>query len=303
MINCGKSDSSRANSFNNRSEDNSSADGSTYSVPVGQVSPKTHDSTIKVSAHVHDDQPQQIRTFQTLEASKLMKDQCFTGYLSSDGTVEEAPRSAKELDPTFIKTMECSKFSAFFSKNASECDSARSSESKTHEYSGPLCSMVKSTSSDTPMSLGTPVSSSELSAALLCASTTSLSNSGFRNRHRRVGVIEEDDLSTPYNHYSFRCLSPIDRGSTDSKSQPGNSGGRLLKRQFSLDRGDDPSSGEAAKPTAPRLHKQNSAGAAHDLEKIEEIPKVPTPSPCARRSETIPHSCSISVSVDSLSMH
>lgn len=130
-----------------------------------------------------------------------MKDQCFPGYLSSEGTVDEAPRSTKELDPTFMKTMESSKFSAFFSKNAADCDSTRSSDSKPHEYSGPLCSMVKSTSSETPMSLGTPVSSSELSAALLCASTTSLSNSGFRNRYRRVGVIEEDDLCKPYNHY------------------------------------------------------------------------------------------------------
>lgn len=98
-------------------------------------------------------------------------------------------------------------------------------------------------------------------------------------------------------------MSPIDRGSQESKSQPGNSGARLLKRQFSLDRGDDPSSGEAAKSTQPRLHKQNSAGAAHDLEKIEEIPKVPAPSPCPRRIETIPYSCSTSVSVDSLSIH
>lgn len=76
--------------------------------------------------------------------------------------------------------------------------------------------MVKSTSSDTPMSLGTPVSATEVAAALLGASTSSLC--GFR-RHRK---IEEEDLSTPYNHY--KCLSPKHRI------------GKLLRRQFSLDR-------------------------------------------------------------------
>ncbi|KAL3281132.1 hypothetical protein HHI36_004354 [Cryptolaemus montrouzieri] len=76
--------------------------------------------------------------------------------------------------------------------------------------------MIKSTSSDTPMSLGTPVSASEVAAALLGASTSSLC--GYR-RHRR---IEEEDLSTPYNHY--KCLSPKHRS------------GKLLRRQFSLDR-------------------------------------------------------------------
>lgn len=167
------------------------------------MSPKASESTIKVSAHVHDDQLQQMRTFQTLEASKLMKDQGFTGYLTAEPSHDEVQRPVpKDPDPTFLKTMEASKFASFFSKNTGvESESVKSEETKRHEYSGPMCSMVKSTSSDTPMSLGTPVSSSELAAALLCASTTSLSNSGFRNRHRRVGVIEEDDLSTPYNHY------------------------------------------------------------------------------------------------------
>lgn len=76
--------------------------------------------------------------------------------------------------------------------------------------------MVKSTSSDAPASLGTPVSASEVAAALLGASTSSLC--GYR-RHRK---IEEEDLSTPYNHY--KCLSPKHRV------------GKLLRRQFSLDR-------------------------------------------------------------------
>lgn len=76
--------------------------------------------------------------------------------------------------------------------------------------------MVKSTSSDAPLPLGTPVSASEVAAALLGASTSSLC--GFR-RHRK---IEEEDISTPYNHY--KCLSPKQRV------------GKLLRRQFSLDR-------------------------------------------------------------------
>lgn len=76
--------------------------------------------------------------------------------------------------------------------------------------------MTKSTSSDTPVPLGTPVSASEVAAALLGASTSSLC--GYR-RHRK---IEEEDLSTPYNHY--KCLSPKQRV------------GKLLRRQFSLDR-------------------------------------------------------------------
>lgn len=79
---------------------------------------------------------------------------------------------------------------------------------KTPEYNN-SATVTKSTSGDTQISLGTPVSATEVAAALLGASTTSLtsiSGSAFRGRHRRVGVIDEDDLSTPYNHY--RCLSP-----------------------------------------------------------------------------------------------
>jgi hypothetical protein len=71
---------------------------------------------------------------------------------------------------------------------------------------------------------------------------------------------------------------------------------RLLKRQFSLDRGDEPtvhslsgassvstmtldsavSVGTPRAASTGRLFKQNSAGAAHDLERIEEIPLVNT---------------------------
>lgn len=117
---------------------------------------------------------------------------------------EPLPRSPNPstANPSFIKTMEQSKFSSL----------VKTQDDHKHEYH-----MVKSTSSDTPMSLGTPVSASEVAAALLGASTNSLC--GYRNRPRK---IEEEDISTPYNHY--KCLSPKQRV------------GKLLRRQFSLDR-------------------------------------------------------------------
>ncbi|XP_044266465.1 retinal guanylyl cyclase 2 isoform X2 [Tribolium madens] len=166
-------------------------------------------------------------------------------------------------NPSFIKTMEHSKFSSLV-KTQDETTTMR------HDYH-----MVKSTSSDTPMSLGTPVSATEVAAALLGASTSSLC--GFR-RHRK---IEEEDLSTPYNHY--KCLSPKHRI------------GKLLRRQFSLDRTEEIRT-EDSLHTSPRLFKQNSAGAA-DLEKIEEVPmKLPvSPAP-----STTPLQCTLSISADSL---
>lgn len=117
---------------------------------------------------------------------------------------EAPPKPVAVPDPTFMKIMEHSKFSSL---TATGSDNLHK-----HDFH-----MVKSTSSDTPMSLETPVSASEVAAALLGASTSSLC--GFRGRHRR---IEEEDLSTPYNHY--KCLSPKERA------------GKLLRRQFSLDR-------------------------------------------------------------------
>lgn len=82
--------------------------------------------------------------------------------------------------------------------------------------------MVKSisTSSETPAPLTTPVSAQEVAAALLGASTSSLCS--FRRPPRK---IDEEDLSTPYNHY--KCLSPKQRI------------GKLLRRQFSLDRAEE----------------------------------------------------------------
>lgn len=78
---------------------------------------------------------------------------------------------------------------------------------------------MKSNSGEHSVPLGTPVSASEVAAALLGASTSSLC--GYR-RHKKT---EEEDLSTPYNHY--RCLSPKQKVS------------KLLKRQFSLDRAEE----------------------------------------------------------------
>lgn len=224
-------DYSRTNSFQ-RSEDNSSADGhSSYALPIGSVSPKPHESTIRVNAHVHEslDQPS-LRSFQTLEASKLLKDQGFAGYITNELLHDEGLMKMAKDDANFIKTMEAAnKFSSFLSKNT--CIDETKPEKNTNDFiksmesskfailtkngcietdksevthqSGHCNTIVKSTSSDTPLSTGTPVSSSELAAALLCASSSSLSNQGFRNRHTRVvrGVIEEADLSTPYNHY------------------------------------------------------------------------------------------------------
>ena len=81
---------------------------------------------------------------------------------------------------------------------------------KTPEYNS--ATITKSTSGDNQSTLATPVSATEVAAALLGASSTSLASIPGQNfrRHRRVGVIDEDDLSTPYNHY--RCLSPHEHG-------------------------------------------------------------------------------------------
>jgi hypothetical protein len=163
---------------------------------------------------------------------------------------------------------------------------------------------MRSSSSDHQMAYESAVSASEVTAALLgvSASTQSINNNiTFRtgNRHRRCISSQEEDLSSPYNHY--RCLSPSDHQNSHNhfiKPHHGIAGSnRFLKRQFSLDRGDEPSahvlsaassmsamtldssSSSVGTPRASstgRLFKQNSAGAAHDLERIEEIPLMNT---------------------------
>ncbi|XP_011692309.1 PREDICTED: retinal guanylyl cyclase 2 [Wasmannia auropunctata] len=165
--------------------------------------------------------------------------------------------------------------------------------------------MTKSTSGDNQASLGvsSSVSSVEPTASFLGASTSSLtsitSSAAYRQplaRHRRfaAGCIDENDLSTPYNHY--RCLSP-------NESHHGKSPGcRMLKRQFSLDRPDESSVSiipEQPQPRlTPRLYKQNSAGAANDLERIEEVPPA-TPKSLLQNYR---HAASVSLSVESLSL-
>ncbi|XP_066588418.1 retinal guanylyl cyclase 2-like [Prorops nasuta] len=164
---------------------------------------------------------------------------------------------------------------------------------------------------------GGPISATEVAAALLGASTTSLTSTcsglqqssviSFRpGRHRRAatGIFsDEDDLSTPYNHY--RCISPNNEhhGNAQGKSSLAS---RFLRRQFSLDRADEPSppigpiaaNEQNQKLSAPRLYKQNSAGAANDLERIEEIPSTPSPGPLLNYRQA----ASVSLSVESLSL-
>jgi hypothetical protein len=176
--------------------------------------------------------------------------------------------------------------------------------------------IVRSSASDHQMACGSGVSASEVAAALLgvSVSTQSInSNIPFRasSRHRRGITSQEEDLSYPYNHY--RCLSPseqhLNQHNHHNKPHHGTGGSnissnRFLKRQFSLDRGDEPSvhslSGASSVSTMTldsavsvgtpraastgRLFKQNSAGAAHDLERIEEIPLVNTTSTSSPRS-------------------
>ncbi|XP_021924230.1 retinal guanylyl cyclase 1 isoform X2 [Zootermopsis nevadensis] len=177
--------------------------------------------------------------------------------------------------------------------------------------------IVRSSASDHQMTSGFGVSASDVAAALLGVSTSTQSinnnNIPFRgsSRHRRGVTTQEEDLSSPYNYY--RCLSPSEQHLNQHnhyvKPIHGTGGSnlasnRFLKRQFSLDRGDEPSvhslSGSSSVSTMTldsaasvgtpratstgRLFKQNSAGAAHDLERIEEIPLVNTTGGSSPRS-------------------
>jgi hypothetical protein len=170
-------------------------------------------------------------------------------------------------------------------------------------------STVRSSSSDHQMTYESAVSASEVTAALLgvSASTQSINNNNitFRtsSRHRKGVASQEEDLSSPYNHY--RCLSPSDHQNSHNHfikphhgiGGPGLGSNRFLRRQFSLDRGDEPAThilsaassmstmtldsstpsvGASRASSSGRLFKQNSAGAAHDLERIEEIPLMNT---------------------------
>lgn len=96
-------------------------------------------------------------------------------------------------------------------------------------------------------------------------------------------------------------------------------GCRFLKRQFSLDRPDETACLGFAEPAnyqpqlqhhhyhqqqqqntntaATRLYKQNSAGAANDLERIEEVPSTPAP-----LLQHYRQAASVSLSVESLTL-
>lgn len=184
---------------------------------------------------------------------------------SKHHTTDDHYSKLPNKNPSFMRTMELSKFSSLVKPGD---DVGQRSDSH----------MVKSISSEVPVILGTPVSASEVAAALLGASSTSLC--GYNRKPR---IIEEEDLSKPYNHY--KCLSPKHRV------------GKLLRRQFSLDRAEEVIRSEDNLMINSKLCKQNSAGAA-DLEKIEEIPlRIPTAMSPGNLS---PIQCTLSISADSL---
>ncbi|XP_033351701.1 uncharacterized protein LOC117234512 isoform X1 [Bombus vosnesenskii] len=206
--------------------------------------------------------------------------------------------------------------SSSFSKSAPVLPSKIKPDEKENDDANPAT--VVKTTSDTQAALGTSaIFCTE--TAVLGASTTSLTSISssatvpYRPgppRHRRIaGYIDENDLSTPYNHY--RCLSPNEHYGRST-------GCRFLKRQFSLDRPDETACLGFTEPanyqpqlqhhhyqqqqqntnTAPtRLYKQNSAGAANDLERIEEVPSTPAPLLHHYRQ-----TASVSLSVESLTL-
>ncbi|XP_034239013.1 uncharacterized protein LOC117643935 [Thrips palmi] len=127
----------------------------------------------------------------------------------------------------------------------------------------------------------TPLSASELAMDRLLglsyynppgtwrSSSTNLQNP-LPQRPKKAAAFVEEDLSAGFNTY--RCLSPHDPPPARLAALQGVGRG-FLKRQYSLDRGDDPAGSAARESSAPRaLHKQNSAGAAPDLHRIEEVP-------------------------------
>lgn len=107
-------------------------------------------------------------------------------------------------------------------------------------------------------------------------------------------IEEMIDLSSPYNHY--KCLSPSETNLSqfiDARTsafthhrsdsvKPGS--GRLLRRQFSLDKDDAAALQQSHRArqeanksaqSVPRMLKQHSISTAQDLEKIEENPISP----------------------------
>lgn len=189
----------------------------------------------------------------------------------------------------------------------------------------PLTSRSETAPSGVPFitspGMSTPFSASEVAVDLLGVSflnppstwrSSSTNLSGPPRPKKPTAFLEEEDLSSGFNHY--RCLSPHDP--PQSRVAALASLGRgFLKRQYSLDRGDDPAgssgSGGPGGVGGPAtvgcsvgrgLHKQNSAGAAHDLQRIEEIPVgLARPAPAVLvRPRDLSNVSSKSVSAESL---
>ncbi|KAE8747328.1 hypothetical protein FOCC_FOCC005971, partial [Frankliniella occidentalis] len=100
--------------------------------------------------------------------------------------------------------------------------------------------------------ISTPFSTSEVAVDLLGVSflnppgtwrSSSTNLSGPPRAKKPSAFLEEEDLSSGFNHY--RCLAPHEP--PQSRVSNLNSLGRgFLKRQYSLDRGDDPAGGSGA---------------------------------------------------------
>ena len=298
-----------------RSEDSSSGDVSASFATSGGLTPPSFSAT----------EPKARRSPEPALTCISSTEQQLVPKSTSNVNVVCEPKSAKVQDdkvnddnkPTEeIKSLDQSELSHAKSMTRRESEMVSRTDSTKLSDHVPGSSNVKSSTSDYQMGYGPGVSATDVAAALLGVSTSSQSITNnnlqqFRSsnrdqmhsRYRRgiAGHVDEDDLSTPYNHY--RCLSPseqhlnhIHHNNHYIKPHHGTGSGvssnRFLKRQFSLDRGDDPSMsilcntssvstmtldsatyvGTPRAASTGRLFKQNSAGAAHDLERIEEIP-------------------------------
>lgn len=116
--------------------------------------------------------------------------------------------------------------------------------------------------------------------------------------------IPEAEEKFNTNYWWIMCVCHIAFGSCSVTGK--GPGCRMLRRQFSLDRPEvesvsiisEQSSTVGQHRSTPRLYKQNSAGAANDLERIEEVPAT-IPGPFLQNYR---HAASVSLSVESLSL-
>ncbi|XP_014246005.1 receptor-type guanylate cyclase gcy-12 isoform X2 [Cimex lectularius] len=133
-----------------------------------------------------------------------------------------------------------------------------------------------STSEHSKSGIITPFSASELNVDTPGVSFINQSKSVQNLNGKLRKVVDENDLSSQYNHY--KCLSPND-GSGHQKA----ASSRFLKRQFSVDKED------VVEAKNVRIYKQNSAGAANDLARIDEVPQVSISSPKFGHSSNYKH--------------